>query len=84
MAYNDSVKNDAKKRSYLFSLALIKFVSRIPANRMNFVILDQVIRSGTSIGANIVEAIAARSKKDFINYLQISLKSAYEHSIGFV
>lgn len=78
MSHSELMKNDAKKRSYLFSLEVIKCVNNIPRNRVNFVILDQLLRSGTSIGANIVEAIAASSKKDFINYLQIALKSAYE------
>lgn len=43
-----------------------------------FIISKQIIRSGTSIGANVEEAIAAQSKKDFINKLSIASKEARE------
>lgn len=43
-----------------------------------FVLSKQLLRSGTSIGANITEAIAGESKKDFLHKLQISLKEARE------
>lgn len=42
------------------------------------IIADQLIRSTTSIGANIVEAKSSSSKREFLNYFQISLKSANE------
>ena len=47
-------------------------------NRKSNALLNQVLRSGTSIGANIHEANYAASKADFINKLQIALKECYE------
>ena len=47
-------------------------------NRKSNVLLNQVLRSGTSIGANIHEANYAASKADFINKFQIALKECYE------
>ena len=46
--------------------------------RTNWILLDQIIRSATSIGANIVEGGNSTSRKEFINYFQIALKSASE------
>ncbi len=53
-------------------------MSIIPENRINRVILNQLFRSLTSIGANIIEAKASNSKKDFARYFDIALKSANE------
>ena len=46
--------------------------------RFNWILIDQLVRSATSIGANIVEGGSSTSKKEFINYFQIALKSASE------
>jgi len=77
------VKNDYKrqliKRAYTYSLDIIKFLDTL--DKKDFItkiIAKQLIRSATSIGANIVEAQAANSKKDFINFLNHALKSANE------
>lgn len=74
---NDS-KDQLKHRTYRFSIALIKYVTTLPKDRIYAIIIDQLVRSATSIGANIIEAQAASSKKDFTNYFSISLKSANE------
>lgn len=73
-----SNKEELKYRAYRFSIRLVKFVSSLPNERIYWVIGDQLLRSGTSIGANIIEAQAASSKKDFANYYNTSLKSANE------
>ena len=67
-----------KSRSYRFSLQIVRFISDFRNDRILRIIGDQLLRSGTSIGANITEAIAASSRKDFTNYFQIALKSANE------
>ncbi len=67
-----------KERSYQFSLLIIKFVNKLPNKKLYWVIGDQLLRSGTSIGANIHEAQSASSKKDFVNFYNHSLKSANE------
>jgi four helix bundle protein len=72
-------KPEAKIRSYNFALRLIKFIKKLNQKDLAVQILSkQVIRSGTSIGANIIEAQAGRSKRDFGNFLTHALKSANE------
>lgn len=77
--YNSNLKSkDLKVRAYNFSLEIIKFLNILPNKRTFWVIGDQLLRAGTSIGANIVEAQASSSRKDFIKFYQIALKSANE------
>lgn len=79
-AQNDSsnLKTNLRYRSYQFSLSVIGFVSGFPNKRIYWIFSDQLLRSATSIGANIIEAKAASSKRDFIKYYEIALKSANE------
>lgn len=71
-------KSELKYRAYRFSIAIVKFVAGFPKNQIHWIISDQLLRAATSIGANIIEAQAASSKKDFIKFYQIALKSAVE------
>lgn len=71
-------KGNLKQRSFVFSLNVIRFVQSIKHDQVSRVICNQLIRSASSIGANIVEARAASSKKEFINFFTIALKSANE------
>ena len=57
---------------------LVNLCTYIKENRKSNVLLNQILRSGTSIGANIHEANYASSKADFINKFQIALKECYE------
>jgi len=74
----ENSKSDIKKRSYLFALRIIKLVESLPNNPASRIISDQLLRSATSIGANIIEAQAASSRRDFTNFLNHALKSANE------
>ena len=74
----EKFKGDFKDRIYKFVLQLIKFVGGLPKDNSSQVIGRQLLRSGTSVGANHVEAQAASSKKDFTNFFHHSLKSANE------
>jgi len=80
---NDSVKfkNEFKKRLYGWVLRLIKFIDKLPRDSVSSVMGKQLLRSGTSILANYVEANSASSKKDFINFFTHSLKSANESKV---
>lgn len=80
---NDSAKfkNEFKKRLYSWVLRLIKFLDRLPKDSVCGVIGKQLLRSGTSILANYVEANSASSKKDFTNFFTHALKSANESKI---
>jgi four helix bundle protein len=71
-------KSDIKQRCYDFSLQLISFIDTLPKKKSAFIIADQLLRSGTSIGANLIEARAASSKLEFKKFYEISLKSANE------
>ncbi len=62
----------------MWVLALVKYVDSLPKDRSCDVIANQLLRSGTSVGANYVEAQAASSKKDFTNFTHRALKSANE------
>jgi four helix bundle protein len=74
-------KNEFKGRLYRWVLRLIKFIDSLPKDNVCVVMGKQLLRSGTSIIANYVEANSASSKKDFINFFTHSLKSANESKI---
>ena len=69
---------DIKKRCYQFSRVLLQFINEAKYDRIHFSIFDQLLRSGTSIGANVVEGGVGTTKKDVINFYHIALKSANE------
>lgn len=71
-------KSDIRKRAYRFALNVIRFLDFLPYERTIKILGDQLLRSSTSIGANIIEAQAGSSKKDFTNFLNHALKSANE------
>lgn len=77
---NDNVKfkSEFKKRLYNWALRLIKFIDKLPKTSVCDIIGKQLIRSGTSILANYIEANSASSRKDFINFFTYSLKSSNE------
>lgn len=61
-----------------FAVDVVNICTDIKEHRKSNVLLNQLLRSGTSIGANIHEANYASSKADFVNKLQIALKECYE------
>ena len=76
---NQDFKTKLIHRSKLFSINIWKLLDSFPEKNFSFEIIGkQILRSATSIGANIVEAQASSSKKDFINFLHHALKSANE------
>ncbi|PIS23457.1 four helix bundle protein [candidate division WWE3 bacterium CG08_land_8_20_14_0_20_40_13] len=72
------LKKDIKYRAFYFSLDVIHFLESLSFRQSIKIISDQLIRSVTSIGANIVEARGSSSKKEFLKFIQISLKSSFE------
>lgn len=66
------------KRTFDFSEKLILAIVRLPKNSVNDVLVKQVVRSGTSIGANYREACEAESGKDFVHKIGISKKESKE------
>ena len=70
-------KNVIKEKSYAFAIEIVS-IYKILAERKEFVLSKQLLRSGTSIGANVRESEHAQSKADFIHKLSIALKEANE------
>ena len=69
-------KNEILDLSFEFALNIIDFVEELESKR-KFVIAHQLLKCGTSIGANIFEAQSAESKADFIHKLKISDNGSY-------
>lgn len=67
-----------KEKSFVFAVGIVKLYQHISENKKEFILSKQLVRSGTSIGANISEALQAASKRDFVNKMNISLKEAQE------
>ena len=74
----ENIKNAFKKRMYSFVLRLIEFIDALPKDNVSRRISDQLLRSGTSVLGNYIEAQSAASKKEFVNYFNISLRSTNE------
>jgi four helix bundle protein len=73
--------DDFRKRLYTFILKLIELIDKLPHDNVARRMGDQLLRSGTSIIGNYVEAKAASSRKDYTNYFTIALKSANESKV---
>ncbi len=69
---------DIRLRTYEFSLRVVKLCRALDDDRLGRVMLPQLLRSGTAIGANVEEAQGAQSKKDFISKRSIARKEALE------
>lgn len=67
-----------RHRAFYFSKDVVRFVTDARYERIHFSLFDQLLRSATSIGANLVEGRAGTSLKDFLNFYAIALKSANE------
>lgn len=70
--------NLIQRKTYDFALKIIKVYKNLNDEKKEFILSKQLIRSGTSIGANIEEAIGGQSEKDFISKLSIAYKEARE------
>lgn len=75
---NKTTQYDLDERTLKFSKDIITLLKRIPINEINKPIINQLIRSSTSIGANYQEANGGSSKKDFRNKIAICKREAKE------
>jgi len=73
-----AVVYNIKHRAYYLCRDIVLFIGKQQFDRIYFSLFDQLIRCSTSIGANLIEGLAGASKKDFINFNIIALKSANE------
>lgn len=75
--------NPIQEKSYSFAIRIVRMYQHLSAERQASVLLRQVLRSGTSIGANVEEALGGISKKDFIAKMSIAYKEAVKQATGF-
>ncbi len=75
---NSTSPKPLQEKSYLFAIDIVKICRRVMNVQKEFVLSKQLLRSGSSIGANIEESQFAQSKADFISKLSIALKEANE------
>ncbi|MDD2481921.1 MAG: four helix bundle protein [Lutispora sp.] len=65
-------------KSFSFSISIVNLYKYLCEDKKEYVLSKQLLRSGTSIGANVREAIQGQSKKDFLSKMNIALKEASE------
>ena len=70
--------NAIKDKSKAFAIRIVRLYQYLRDEKKEWVLSKQLLRSGTSIGANVVEATAAISKKEFLSKMYISFKECYE------
>lgn len=71
-------ENIIQQKSFAFAVRVVNAFKYLQSNEKEFVLSKQLLRCGTSIGANVEEAIGAQSKKDFIAKISIAYKEARE------
>jgi len=74
----DDSRYDLEERTAVFGEAIIAFAKRVPVNEVTRSLIDQMVRAGTSIGANYCEANDGESKKDFRHKIGICRKESKE------
>ncbi len=78
---NREFKLEFKKRLYKFVLEIVALLDTLQTDNVSRRLSDQLLRSSTSIIANFVEGQAGSSRKDFVKFMEISLKSANESKL---
>ncbi len=76
--YGKQPAYNIKHRAYSFSKELVLYIGALDIKKIHFSLFDQLTRSGTSIGANLVEGRSGSSVNDFLKFYTIALKSANE------
>ncbi len=72
------MEQTAENKSFHFAVRVVKLCKHLCGTKKEYTLSKQLLRSGTSIGANIAEAQQAQSRADFISKLSIALKEAVE------
>lgn len=71
-------ENPARDKSYDFALRIIKLYKYLVEDKKEYVLSKQILRSGTSIGANMEEALGGQSRRDFLAKVSIAYKETRE------
>ena len=72
------MKNTLENKSFLFAVRIAKLCRYLQEEKKEYILSKQLLRAGTSIGANVTESQQAQSRADFISKLNIALKEAVE------
>ena len=75
-------ENIILNKTYDFGLRILKLYLHLRKNKIDIGLCSQILNSGTSIGANVEEAVGGSSRKDFINKLQVAYKESRETRYG--
>ena len=70
--------NVVEEKSFQFAIRIVRLYQYLRSKKKEFVLSKQLLRSGTSIGANVAEAQQAQSRADFLSKINIALKEAAE------
>jgi len=73
-------KNIVQAKSYAFAVRIVKLYQHLSTSKKESVLSKQILRCGTSIGANVEEALGAQSRADFVSKMSIAYKEARETS----
>lgn len=77
---NGRTHSIAQEKSYAFVVRIVRLYQHLSTEKREFILSKQVLRSGTSIGANVEEALGGLSKRDFAAKMSIAYKEARETS----
>ena len=77
------MNSNVETKSFLFSVRVVKLARYLQEEKKEYILPKQLIRSGTSIGANVVESQQAQSRADFVSKLSIALKEGVKQITGF-
>ena len=69
---------DIRERAFKFALRVIRLCRELPKDEVNRILINQVLRSGTSVGANLEEAQGANTRPEFTNCTNIAKREARE------
>ena len=78
MENEDQQGNAVEEKSFRFAVRIVRLYQYLSDNKKEYVLSQQLLRSGTSIGANVSEAQQAQSKADFISKMAVALKETTE------
>ncbi len=72
------MSNPVKEKSFNFSIRIVKLYKYLTEEKSEYILSKQLLKSGTSIGANVSESQAAQSNSDFVSKMHIAFKEALE------
>ena len=78
LIYTNIVDNVIENKSFLFAIRIVRLYKFLCEEKKEYILSKQLLRAGTSIGANVTESQQAQSKPDFVSKISIALKEASE------